>query len=230
MKQYQTCQRTYAEDHLVFCLDDGSPLLNATPDPNDSPPTMRIPEPRVTHQTYPLPTPASQPVVSPGFKFNNRGIGIIGASLLILGIFMPLLIFLGIISISYLQLAQMSATFSTGYILPVLGIASLILALKSRYKLLIGIGILALAILVIDFFRIRSAIASGLPMQIPGGGSGMDSAAVGNALQSVIQISWGFFAMVAGAILLIVAGAKKDKSSMNGPDWNRNPPPPMNYT
>lgn len=228
MKRCPTCQRTFADDYLTYCLDDGSALLNDADDSFGAPPTMRIPEPRVTNQ--PPPPAAYNQASAPGFKFDSRVLGITGASLLIAGIFMPLLSFLGIISVSYIQVAQMSAAFFTGYLLAAIGVVSLVLALKGRYKPLIGAGIVALVILVIDFFRVRSAIASGLPLQIPGAGGGADTAMMGQAIQSVIQISWGFFALLTGAILLIVAGTKQDKPKAAGPDWNNYPPPPMNYS
>lgn len=228
MKRCSTCQRTFADDNLTFCLDDGSPLQNVDTNWADSPATAFIPEPRQTnpHQPQLFNQPAN-----PGIQFNSRTFGIIGASLLVLGVFMPLITFLGLISISYFQLSQFSAAFSTGIVVALIGIASLIMALKNTYKPLIAAGILAIVILLVDFFRIKSAIASGLPLlQFPGARPGINPAMMGQALQTVIQISWGMFVMIAGAVLLIVAGAKKDKALLNSTDWSRNPPPPMNYS
>jgi hypothetical protein len=228
MKRCSTCQRTFADDNLTFCLDDGSPLLRVDTNWADSPATAYIPEPR---QTNPQQQQVFNQAVNSGIQFNSRTLAIIGASLLIIGVFMPLISFLGLISISYFQLAQFSAAFFTGIVVALIGIASLILALKNQYKPLIAAGILALVILLIDFFRVKSAIASGLPLlQLPGARPGINPAMMGQALQTVIQISWGMFVMIAGAILLIVAGAKKDKALLNSTDWNRNPPPPMNYS
>lgn len=229
MKRCATCQRTFADDNLTFCLDDGSPLLRVDANWADSPATAFIPEPRATN---PQPPPqVFNQGSAPGIQFNNRTLALIGSSLLILGVFMPLISLLGLISISYFQLAQFSSAFFTAIVVALIGIASLILALKNNYKPLIAGGILALAILLIDFFRIKSAIASGLPLlQLPGARPGINPAMMGQALQTVIQISWGMFVMIAGAILLIVAGAKKDKALLSSTDWNRNPPPPMNYS
>jgi hypothetical protein len=228
MKRCSTCQRTFADDNLTFCLDDGSPLLRVDTNWADSQATAFVPEPRVTN-------PQQQQIFNQGsnaaIQFNSRTLAIIGSSLLILGVFMPLISFLGLISISYFQLAQFSSAFFTGIVVALIGIASLILALKNQYKPLIAAGILVLVILLIDFFRIKSAIASGLPLlQLPGARPGMNPAMMGEALQTVIQISWGMFVMIAGGILLIVAGAKKDKALLSSTDWNRNPPPPMNYS
>jgi hypothetical protein len=228
MKRCSTCQRTFTDDNLTFCLDDGSPLLRVDTNWADSPATAFIPEPR---QTNPQPQPVFNQVSNSGIQFNSRTLAIIGSSLLTIGVFMPLISLLGLISISYFQLAQFSSAFFTGIVVAVIGIASLILALKNQYKPLIAAGIMALAILLMDFFRIKSAIASGIPLlQLPGTRPGINPAMMGQALQTVIQISWGMFIMIAGAILLIVAGAKKDKALLNSTDWNRNPPPPMNYS
>lgn len=225
MKRCPTCQRTYPEDSLTYCLDDGSPLLQVEAGSFDSPATAVIPEPRVTNpqqQVFNAPS-------STGIKFDSRTIGIIGGSLLVVGVFMPLVSILGLIGISYFQLAQFSASFFTGIIIALIGVVSLIMAIKNQYQPLIPAGILALIILVIDFFRIRSAIGSGFPMQFPGAPRGVNPEMMGQALQSMIQISWGMFAMIAGAILLIVAGAKKPKVQASDPYWHNPPPPPTSY-
>ncbi|HYE64532.1 MAG TPA: hypothetical protein VD966_03050, partial [Pyrinomonadaceae bacterium] len=60
MKRCPTCNRTYTDDALSFCLDDGAPLLgvgdpSSSFDPNA---TMRYPAPR---ETTPPPTQAYRP-------------------------------------------------------------------------------------------------------------------------------------------------------------------------
>lgn len=238
MKQCPTCHRTYAENSLVYCLDDGSTLLIIDSSQFDAPPTMRIPESRVTDQPQP---PFQQPLPPPpgyapastgtGFKFNNRILGITGASLVIVGVLLPLVSLMGILGFSYLQIAQMRGEFFTAYLVPLLGGFALFLTLKSQYKALIGIGIAVLAILIIDYFRIKSAVAS-MPFNLPGTrpGATMDPMA-GQYLQSLLQLSFGFFILVAGAILLIVAGTMKDKTPAASTGWPSTPPPPppMNF-
>lgn len=206
MKRCSTCQRTFTDDNLTFCLDDGSPLLGVESNWASVAPTAAIPGARATNP------PVYGPGSNPGIQFNNKTIAIVGASLLTVGIFMPVVSFLGLISVSYFQLLQFSASFFTGIVLALIGVGGFILAFKRSYKPLIGLGILALAILVFDFFRIKTAIAGGLPLNLPGARPGIEGAALGHALQNVIQISWGIFVMFAGAILLIVAGLKKEKA------------------
>lgn len=247
MKRCPSCQRTYTDDALTFCLDDGSTLLSVDSSSYDAPPTMRIPEPRVTNQP-PIQPPAQPPSYQPqhvpppaaaygqpnpagtGFKLNNRVLGIAGASLVIISVIMPLVSLMGILGFSYLQIAQLRGEFFTAYLIPLLGGLALYMAIKNQFKPLIGIGVAVLAIVIIDYFRIRSTVASfaaGLPGARPGAAADPMAA---QYLSSMLQISMGFFALVAGSVLLIVAGAMKDKTSPNSVDWHSNPPPPpMNF-
>src|SRR5256885_1686741 len=58
MKRCPTCKRTFEDDTLSFCLDDGTPLVAATrPDsegtlvlPSSSDPEARIPDPQPYNQ------------------------------------------------------------------------------------------------------------------------------------------------------------------------------------
>lgn len=66
MKRCPTCQRTYEDDTLAFCLEDGSTLLGESADISDLPATLIIPDPRATNfarpETFrPNPTPTQQP-------------------------------------------------------------------------------------------------------------------------------------------------------------------------
>jgi hypothetical protein len=53
MKRCPTCQRTYADDTLAFCLEDGSTLLSESAKPFDLPATLIIPDPRTTNPVHP---------------------------------------------------------------------------------------------------------------------------------------------------------------------------------
>jgi hypothetical protein len=71
MKRCPACQRTYTDETLSFCLDDGSTLYNATGGSTDLAATLIIPDPRLTapvnqdtfRQTPPPRTP--QPLSAP---------------------------------------------------------------------------------------------------------------------------------------------------------------------
>ncbi len=62
MKSCPRCQKTYADDNLNFCLEDGSVLTQAGPEP---PQTVMMNEPRVTQ---PQPQMPSQAGVQPGWN------------------------------------------------------------------------------------------------------------------------------------------------------------------
>ena len=50
MKRCPTCNRTYTDPSLNFCLEDGTPLTTDAPDPNA---TIRYPGPRDTSEPPP---------------------------------------------------------------------------------------------------------------------------------------------------------------------------------
>ena len=166
----------------------------------------------------------------------KRTLAIIGASVLILGFFLPLISIFGLINFSYLDLVmKVSARFSTGIVILSLGLLSLALALKNNFRPLIGTGALALAVLVYDFVTYKSFLRGMAPMGGISGGSGGGPAAQADQFADqfigvLIQPAFGMFLLAAGSILLIVAGAMKDKPVAPGTDWNNNPPPPMNYS
>src|SRR5437899_752944 len=66
MKSCPACKRNYADDSLRFCLDDGTVLVSSTPQPQDSQPTLRMPDPidagrAPTKVMYPRQTLKAQP-------------------------------------------------------------------------------------------------------------------------------------------------------------------------
>ena len=74
MKRCPQCNRTYTDDALSFCLDDGSPLVSAgAPPPSDPGATVQYPQARDTspqatiayHSTPPPASPTPPPAWSP---------------------------------------------------------------------------------------------------------------------------------------------------------------------
>jgi hypothetical protein len=53
MKRCPTCQRTYADDSMAFCLEDGSTLFGESAAASDLPATLIIPDPRATNPVRP---------------------------------------------------------------------------------------------------------------------------------------------------------------------------------
>jgi hypothetical protein len=63
MKRCPTCNRTYTDASLNFCLEDGTPLAQDAPPPPDPNATMRYPSARNTAE--PPPTEIYRPVTNP---------------------------------------------------------------------------------------------------------------------------------------------------------------------
>jgi hypothetical protein len=178
--------------------------------------TAVLPEPRITDPSpYPAygQPPAAGTAASPGIKFNSRNMGFTGAGLVILGFFLPVVSIMGFLGFSYFTLIQFSPAMLTGAVILILGLVSLFLVLKNNFKPLIVTGILSLLILVVDYIRLKTLVASNFPaMTGVGGRTSADpefNARMGQAIGAVIQLSWGAFIIAAGAILLIVVGARK---------------------
>ncbi|HEX7530893.1 MAG TPA: hypothetical protein VF333_07110, partial [Pyrinomonadaceae bacterium] len=73
MKRCPQCNRTYADDGLSFCLDDGSPLLSTSvPTPSDPSATVQYPQardtsaqPTIAFNPGQVPPPAISPTPPP---------------------------------------------------------------------------------------------------------------------------------------------------------------------
>ena len=53
MKRCPSCNRTYTDEALNFCLEDGTPLVTEAPSPPETTPTMHYPAPRDTNAPQP---------------------------------------------------------------------------------------------------------------------------------------------------------------------------------
>jgi len=228
MKQCPACHRTYAEE-TTFCLDDGSTLVTAEPGAYDAPPTAQIPDPRATGQPMP-PYSTPQPYYNQprpmGFKLTNRILGLAGGALLLIGNFLPIISIFGLINFSLFTFVQGSLPSGprampdpngvlttlriAGIVMLLLSAGAVLLAWKNMLKPLIAIGAVSLGALVFTFIKLQS-LFSEVPAEV----------------RMVIGIGWGFFVMVAAAVLLIVAGVKKEKDQAVGGSWNSSPP--VNY-
>jgi hypothetical protein len=148
---------------------------------------------------------------------NNRILGILGSALLIIGVFLPILSLMGVVTFSYFDFIRLDpGTFFTGILILLLGIVSMLLTLAKKYKLLILTGIIALGMLAFDFYRIRSGMDS------VAGGSGSTPPEVADS----VGLGWGFYVMVIGAIALIVAGVMKSTAPATPANWGGAQPPP----
>ncbi len=215
---------------MTFCLDDGAPLLNAGRGGIEPPPTAQFPDLRPTGQpSQPFPPAQQQPYYTQpgagGFKLTNKVIGISGASLLLLGILMPIISVMGIITFSlfiFIQGAMPTGRVALpasmgdefvymvtlfrilGIVILLLGAGALLLALKNLLKPLLAIGIAAIALLVFIFIKLQSLLST-VPAEA----------------RAFIGVGWGFYAMVAAAVLLIVAGVRREKNPLSGASFGQ---------
>ena len=158
---------------------------------------------------------------------NNRILGFIGSGLLILGIFLPIISVMGLLTFSLFTFIQgslpgvdptglVSLFRIIGIVILLLGIASLVLTLKNQFKLLIATGVASLCVLVLIFIKLQSVFSD-----VPEEARMMASGAVGT--------SWGLYAMILGAIALIVAGFMKNPAPTINRGYGAPPPsyPPV---
>lgn len=149
---------------------------------------------------------------------NNKILGIVGSALLIVGIFLPIVSVMGLINVSYFDAIRSSPLQGiSGLGICILGIVGLLLALQNKSRMLILPGVLALGIIVLDFFRLKSAFASASAAD--GGGEFAEQMA------SAVSIGWGMYVMAIGAIILIIAGVMKSAAPAVNPGWGAPPPP-----
>jgi hypothetical protein len=147
---------------------------------------------------------------------NSRLLGIIGAILLIVGIFCPIVSLFGI-SISYFDSFRMNSGAIDGFIIAGLGVISLIIALLNKNRILIVTGILALGVMAIDFFNFKSKMSAA---------SSVADSELSTTLANAVQLQWGWIVLVLGGLLLIVAGIIKKSVPVAAPGYGMPPPPP----
>lgn len=133
-------------------------------------------------------------------------VGIIGAVIGLVGIFTPLVVKTHpeVMSASFFDGISWGSNIGSwqGYVLILLDVASIVLAAlrKKRVYLLIT-GVATLALLVFSFFRIKllmNEVVQWTPnVFIP--------------KYSNLELSWGWFVLALGALLLIAAGLVKDE-------------------
>ena len=131
---------------------------------------------------------------------DNRTIAFLGACLLFLGVFMPIvsLPFLG--SVNYFANGK-----GDGVLVLFLAAFAAWLALSGRVKQVVWPGAAALAVMAFTFFRFQQKLSEMRDKMDSGTGDnplrGLAEAAVG-----AIQIQWGWAVLVLGAGLLVWAG------------------------
>lgn len=138
---------------------------------------------------------------------NNKILGIVGSALLIVGIFLPVVSVMGLISLSYFDAIKASPVQAwSGVLLLLLGIVSLLMALSNKTKALIATGLVSLLLLILDFFRLKNALSN----------APAEAGDFADQMASAVSIGWGFYLMALAAVILIVAGVMKSGPSSGG--------------
>jgi hypothetical protein len=150
---------------------------------------------------------------------NSRILGIIGAVLIIVGLFMPIVSIFGI-NISYFESIK-SGSGPDGFIFLGLGVISLILALINKTRLLIATGILTLGYVALSFIGYKSKMSEA---------TSSANSELSSQLSGLIHLQWGWAVLVLGGILLLVAGIMKKSGPDPIPAYGAPPPPPPGYS
>jgi hypothetical protein len=137
----------------------------------------------------------------------KQAIGLIGAVVLFIGVFAPVISFPIVGNRNYFQNGK-----GDGVIVLALAVISIIVILAKKYKVLWFTGLASLGVVLFTFVNIQMRLSE---MKLK-----MERELAGNpfrgladmALQSV-QIQWGFAVLIVGALMLIVSTAiKEDKN------------------
>lgn len=130
----------------------------------------------------------------------NQQLGLIGVGLLLIGAFAPV--------VSVPIIGSVNLTQGTdGYIIVGLAVVSGILILLNKVKWLWGTGLLSLGVIIVNFINIKSKLG-----EMAGRGGEF-----GEAMMKSISMQWGWILLVVGAILLIVAAARKSPTKIVPP-------------
>ena len=135
-------------------------------------------------------------------------LGLIGSSLLFLGVLTPIINYPVIGSMNAFQHTQWN-----GPIILILAVISLFLSLTGRYNRLWVTGFLSLGVVAVTFMTIQFklvALQEKMAMRLAGNPL---RGLADKAVQSV-QIRWGWALLVVGVLLLIASAALKE-----GPAW-----------
>lgn len=155
---------------------------------------------------------------------DSRILGIVGGVLVLLGMFLPLVT----VTIGSAGMSQSVSFFDSirggsweGWVLMLLGIASIILAVLRKYKFLIVTGVITLGIVVLNYINMKSSLAKAM---------GSADAETLERMGVDVSTNWlGWLVLIIGSLVLIAAGAMA-KGAPAAANWGSAPPPPPPYT
>ncbi|WP_337043154.1 hypothetical protein [Emticicia sp. 17c] len=135
----------------------------------------------------------------------NYSIGLVGASLLLCGVFAPVI---SLPIMGNLNLYQNGK--SDGTIVLIVAVISLGLVLIKQFKPLVATGIIALGIVGYRFVTIQQRISK-ISESLGAESDKNPFKELTNAAMGSIQMQWGWGVLFVGAVLVILAGTMKTK-------------------
>lgn len=131
---------------------------------------------------------------------NHKILALIGAGLLFVGVFMPIVSIPIVGSVNYFMNGQ-----GDGVLLLLLAAVAGALVAAKRVRQVVWPGGLAMLLLVVAFFRFQSGMA-GLRAKMGSELAGNPFRGLADAAVSSVQLRWGWAVLIIGAGLLIYAG------------------------
>lgn len=139
--------------------------------------------------------------------FSKRQLfGLIGAAVMALGVFMPLMTGPFGMNVNYFSNGQGDGTFVLG-----LAVCSAVLVLFRRFTLLWVTGGLSFGVVAYAFFEIQSRISK-VKSSMNADLQGNPFRGLADAAMSSVQMQWGWLVLFAGALLILLCAWMRDRS------------------
>jgi zinc-ribbon domain len=180
---------TKLDDDARFCVSCGSTVagLAAFPSENDIRNTVQQGE--------------------SGLGGRRKLLGLAGAAVLFVGVFIPILSVPIVGSINYFQNGR-----GDGVIIVVFALLAALFSARRAYRLLWIPGLACLALLVYTFISVQSKLAEA-KAAMTADLADNPFKGVAEAIAGSIQLQWGWAVLVLGAVLLLVAAVMRDGGS-----------------
>ncbi|MDI1243515.1 MAG: hypothetical protein PSX80_16515 [bacterium] len=136
-------------------------------------------------------------------------VGLIGSTIMFIGVFTPIfsLPFLG--NMNYFQNGS-----GDGVVVLAFSLVSVVLILGGRYRGLVVTGGLSLAMLIFTFVSFQYRISQARSALQNQGGGGLFGG-LGETLIGSVQLQWGWAILIIGSIVVIAAGLMKQESAVS---------------
>ena len=133
----------------------------------------------------------------------KQAIGLLGAIILFVGTFAPIVSLPVVVSQNYFQNGKGDGTILIG-----LAVVSALLVLLKKYEGLWLTGVISLGVLAFTFFNLQAKI-TGMDASLKADLADNPFAAIGNVMLRSIQLQWGWAVLVVGALILVATAAMR---------------------